>query len=353
MLAVPEDARKRRSLDTGALAGYKVGRWGMEEAHRHMRAVITGTGAVAPQGSSQLEPLELPGGGQAPACGFPVTGFNLKDYIPTVTSYVDRCSALALAASKLALESAGRLERDSRGGDWGLAYATAWGCLDSMELFFAKVAKKPKFAPPLVFSHSYANSPASLVCIEFGLSGTGATFSEGATGAITGLGWARDRLERTSGSEVKGVLIAASDSLSKALRRHHAASGTALGEAGAAVTLELEDAAKQRGADVLARVLGWGSARGAGALDRATRLALDEAGVKTGALAGVYCDLPVGEVTAPSIPRQDVKEKAGECGPAAALLALAEISCAPAGNYLVAARDPAGNAAALIVERTS
>lgn len=324
----------------------------MEEAHRHMRAVITGTAAVAPQGPVQLEPLELPGGGQAPASGFAITDFNLKEYIPTVTSYVDRCSGLALAASKLALESAGRLERDSRGGDWGLAYATAWGCLDSMELFFAKVAEKPRFAPPLIFSHSYANSPSSLVCIEFGLSGTGATFSEGATGAITALGWARDRLVRTSGSEVEGVLVSASDSLSKALRRHHAGSGTALGEAGAAVTLELEDAAKKRGVDILARVLGWGSARGEGALDRAVRLALAEAGVKAGELAGVYSDASVNEVTGSSVPRKDVKEKAGECGPAAALLALADISSAPAGNYLVAALDPAGNAAALVVERT-
>ncbi len=317
-----------------------------------MRAVITGTGVVAPQGPSQLEPLELSGGGAAPASGFAITGFNLKEYIPTVTSYVDRCSALALAASKLALENAGRLEREARGGDWGLAYSTAWGCLDSMQLFFAKVAKKPRFAPPLVFSHSYANSPTSLVCIEFGLSGTGATFSEGATGAITALGWARDRLVRTRGNEIEGVLVCASDSLSKALRKHYAASGTALGEAGAAVTLELEESAAGRGAAILARVLGWSGARGGGALQRSVKAALDEAGIEAGALAGVYGGAALDEVIDSSVPFQNVKERAGECGPAAALLALSEVCSAAAGNYLVAALDPAGSAAALVVERT-
>lgn len=317
-----------------------------------MRAVITGTGVVAPQGPSELDPLELPGGGEASASGFAIADFNLKEYIPTVTSYVDRCSALALAASKLALENAGRLERDSRGGDWGLAYATAWGCLDSMQLFFAKVAKKPKFAPPLVFSHSYANSPSSLVCIEFGLSGVGATFSEGATGAITALGWARDRLVRTSGSEGEGVLVCASDSLSGALRKHCAASGTAPGEAGAAVALELEERAQKRGAEVRARVLGWGSARGEGALQRSVKAALDEAGIEAAALAGVYGGAVLDNVIDSSVPFQNVKERAGECGPAAALLALSEACSAPAGNYLVAALDPAGNAAALVVERT-
>ncbi|MHC4915515.1 MAG: hypothetical protein ACYTGB_08485, partial [Planctomycetota bacterium] len=215
-----------------------------------MRAVITGTGSVAPGGPVELEALQGPGGEAPAARGYPVQGFSLKDHIPTVTSYVDRCSALGMAAAKLALEDAGRLEPESRGREWGLVYATHWGCLDSMELFFAKVAKKPRFAPPLVFSHAYANSPSSIICIEFALSGVGATFSEGVTGAITALGWGRDRLERTGGAENAGFLICASDSLSGAVRRHLAEGGAAPGEAGAAVALELEEAAGARGADV-------------------------------------------------------------------------------------------------------
>lgn len=349
------------------------------------RVVITGTGAVAPEGVAALEPLELPGGGSAPPFGCPVRGFDLKRYLPTVISYLDRCSALALAAVKLALDDAGAPPPPQRRGDWGLAYATAWGCLDSMELFFAKVAAgQARFAPPLIFSHSYANTPASLACIEFGLGGAGATFSQGACGALAALGWARDRLLRSGGAESPGIVVAASDALSKALRRHLAAAGelspygrlapfdpdsagTVAGEAGAAVTLEPESAAAARGARALAAVRGWGAAAGAepaGNLERAARAALAEAGAAPADLAAVHADasgrpeLDAAEAAAldravgRDAPRRTVKSAAGECGPAAALLALAQVCSDPApGARLVTALDRSG-AAALVVERT-
>jgi 3-oxoacyl-[acyl-carrier-protein] synthase II len=219
-----------------------------------------------------------------------------------------------------------------------------------MELFFAKVAKNPRFAPPLVFSHAYANSPTSLVCIEFGLAGTGATFSEGATGALTALGWARDRLERTSGAEVAGMVVSASDALSAARRRHLAAGGGQPGEAGAALALELEERALERGARPLAAILGWGSAFGPEALPRAAAAAAGEAGVVPADLAGAWLDSaeasPLAERT------ESVREQWGVCGPAGSLLAAARICSGAPGRYLVAAADAAGNAAAAVLERT-
>jgi hypothetical protein len=290
-------------------------------------------------------------GGEAPAGrGFPVEGFNLKEHIPTVTSYMDRCSALGLAAAKLALEDCGRLVPDSRGGHWGLAYATGWGALDSMELFFAKVAKNPKFAPPLVFSHAYANSPTSIICIEFGLTGVGATFSEGVTGALTALGWARDRLERTDGDENAGFLVCASDALGGALRRHLALEGRAGGEAGAAVTLEAEEAARGRGAAVLATVLGWGSAFGENAAKRAAAAALCEAGSGRGDVAGSWCHCR--PESCPTSEAEAVTDRWGECGPAGSLLAVGEVCRDGGGRHLICAEDAAGNAAALVLEGT-
>jgi 3-oxoacyl-[acyl-carrier-protein] synthase II len=314
-----------------------------------MRSVLTGTGCVLPQGISELEPLEVPGGGAALDQGFVVKDFVLKDYIPTVTSYVDRCSALAMAAARLALDDAGIDAEQARSGDWGLAYATAWGCLDSMELFFAKVAKNPKFASPLIFSHAYANSPSSLVCIEFGLSGPGATFCEGETGALTALGWARDRLERTRGSECCGMLIAASDALSAGRRRHYAASGETLGEAGVAITLELEDAARSRGAEPFAVVRGWGSALGDDAAARAVRLAMQEAEVACGQLAAAFGSAELTEVTGCEM--SVLAEDAGLCGPGGALLAVSRTRGMPHGKYLVVAEDPCGSAVAVVIER--
>jgi len=361
--------------------------------------VITGTGVVAPSGVVPLEALALPDGRMAPPFGCPVQGFDVKKHVPSVISYLDRCSALALVAAKLALESAGVAARKPPAAvapgsvpnpeprtpnpAWGLAYASAWGCLDSMELFFAKVAAgQAKFAPPLVFSHSYANTPSSLACIEFGLTGPGATFAQGASGAIVALGWARDRLLRTGGGECAGVLALASDSLSKALRRHYAAAGelspdgklapfdpqsagTVLGEAGAAAAIELEPAARARGAKPLAAILGWSSAVGSEpqkSLAQAGRGALAEAGLQGSKLAAVFADASgraaldgaeaaaLDELAGPAVPRRTVKSRTGECGPAASLVSLAEVCAASPGIYLVTALDRSG-AAALVVER--
>ncbi|GEM_PF-2035205 len=363
-------------------------------------AVITGTGVVAPSGVASIDPLALPDGRPVPPFGCPVQNFDVKKHVPTIISYVDRCSALALVAVKLALDSARVAPKATTVPAtsnpqpatvpplWGLAYSSAWGCLDSMELFFAKVAAgQAKFAPPLVFSHSYVNTPSSLACIEFGLSGPGATFSQGAAGAIVAMGWARDRLVRTGGSECAGFVAAASDSLSRALRRHYAAAGelsadgrlapfdasstgTVLGEAGAALTVELQAAALARGAKPLAAILGWGSAVGLDprkALVQAVRTALAESGVVPKAqspkpIALVFCDASgrpdldraeaaaLDEAVGPAVPRRTVKSGAGECGPAASLLSAAEVCSAAAGTYLVTALDRSG-AAALVLER--
>jgi len=379
-------------------------------------AVITGAGIVAPSGVTSIEPLALPDGRPVPPFGCPVQGFEVKKHLPSIISYVDRCSALALVAVKLALESAKVDPKSSAAPSaapstlnpppstppqWGLAYSSAWGCLDSMELFFAKVAAgQAKFAPPLVFSHSYVNTPSSLACIEFGLAGPGATFSQGAAGAIVALGWARDRLLRTSGAECAGFVAAASDSLSKALRRHYAAAGelsvdgslapfdpagagTVLGEAGAALTVELEDVAIARGARPLAAIRGWGSAVGTDprrALAQAINAALTDSAVSPNAegspavasakagrkpIAAVYCDASgrpdldraeaaaLDETVGPAsaVPRRTVKSRAGECGPAASLISAAGICSAAPGIYLVTALDRSG-ASALILERT-
>jgi len=364
-------------------------------------AVITGTGIVAPSGVVSIEPLTLPDGRPVPPFGCPVQNLDVKKHLPSIISYVDRCSALVLVAVKLALDSAKVAPKSPAPPStsnpppstpsplWGLAYSSAWGCLDSMELFFAKVAAgQAKFAPPLVFSNSYVNTPSSLACIEFGLSGPGATFSQGAAGAVVALGWARDRLVRTGGSECAGFVAAASDSLSKALRRHYAAAGelsadgslapldpksagTVLGEAGAALTVELEAAARARGAAPLAALLGWGSAVGRDprkALAQAVKAALAEAAASPKAecrmpIVAVYSDASgrpdldraeaaaLDETLGSAVPRKTVKSRTGECGPAASLVSAAEGCAAAPGKYLVTALDRSG-AAALLLERT-
>ena len=152
--------------------------------------------------------------------------FDLKSYAPSIKSYVDRASALALAGSHLALSGAGILEEGSRKSEVGLNYGTGWGCLETMRLFFAKVKKgNPRFAPALPFSHSYANSPSSVVAIEFALRGHAVTYSCGKLSSAHAVLDAVDFLSRERGTVVAG----GSEALSGVLVRHLRDSGGLLG----------------------------------------------------------------------------------------------------------------------------
>ena len=82
---------------------------------------------------------------------------------------------------------------------------------------------------------------------------------------------------------------------------------------------------------------------------------LAESGVDGSQLRAVYADAAeaaaLDATVGTTIPRRNVRERIGECGPAASLVALAEICAATEpGPYLVTALDGAG-AAALVVER--
>ncbi|PQV62975.1 Beta-ketoacyl synthase, N-terminal domain [Abditibacterium utsteinense] len=100
----------------------------------------------------------------------PTPDFNLKDYLDTPKTYLDRASALALAGCALALRDA-----DLTGpfdGDFGIALGTQFGAVETMRGFEAILAEKgAKSVSPLLFSHSYFNSPISVCAIEWGLKG--------------------------------------------------------------------------------------------------------------------------------------------------------------------------------------
>lgn len=101
--------------------------------------------------------------------------FDLKNHLSTPKTYLDRASALALAGCAEALKSAG-LEGpfDS---DFGIALGTQFGCVETMRGFEAILAEKgAKSVSPLLFSHSYFNSPISICAIEWGLKGWHGTF---------------------------------------------------------------------------------------------------------------------------------------------------------------------------------
>jgi 3-oxoacyl-(acyl-carrier-protein) synthase len=105
----------------------------------------------------------------------PGADFDLKNYLSTPKTYLDRASALALAGCAEALRDAG-LEGPFD-GDFGISLGTQFGCVETMRGFEATLAEKgAKSVSPLLFSHSYFNSPISVCAIEWGLKGWHGTF---------------------------------------------------------------------------------------------------------------------------------------------------------------------------------
>ena len=105
----------------------------------------------------------------------PTPDFSLKTYLATPKTYLDRASSLALAGCALALQNANL--QGPFDADFGIALGTQFGAVETMRGFEAILAEKgAKGVSPLLFSHSYFNSPISLCAIEWGLKGWHGTF---------------------------------------------------------------------------------------------------------------------------------------------------------------------------------
>ena len=139
--------------------------------------------------------------------------FLLEDHIETVKTYIDRTSAFGLASCGMARRHAGWELSEEEETLSGLSLGTAWGCQDSVERCAEKLVKSgPKLVPPLVFTHSYANSPNSIISIEYSIRGFNACFAGGHACGLQAVCYATDqvRLGRS-----KFLLAGGADSLSR------------------------------------------------------------------------------------------------------------------------------------------
>ena len=230
-----------------------------------MREALSGTRTAPPQPPPEITAFET--APAAPAWGFEVVDFSIQTELPHIKSFVDRTSAFALAAAKHALSDAGLLAREKRptAMEIGCAYGTALGCLEAMSIFWNKLkATNPKFAPPLPFTHGYANSPSSLLCIDYGLRGPAATFTGEKLAGMEALLFAFDQIACGS---AQCLLVCASESLTPAAHSHLYSTsqlsargdwsdGIIPGEGGVALILESQSVAVARGARALAEVEG-------------------------------------------------------------------------------------------------
>lgn len=288
------------------------------------RLAITGLGVVAPNGIgkdafwtntfagvSGIKPITL----------FDVSKYRcryageIRNFDPTTClgpkglRNLDRTTLLALAAAKLAIDDARLDITDDNRNEIGVVLGSTMGSVHSISEFDKEGLREgPRYVNPAHFPNTVINSPASQVAIRFGLKGLNSTISTGFSASLDAIGYAMDmlRLGRAETLLVGGVeelciqtflgfykvgLLTTSQNGSQPLfapfdpRR----SGTLLGEGAAFFVIESLEHAQQRGASVMAELLGYGTGFTAESLYRydpdaagpvaAMRLALHDAGL--------------------------------------------------------------------------
>ncbi len=219
-----------------------------------------------------------------------VPTFVIADYL-TPKAFLDRNSALFLAACASALRAGGLDPRNLPYGRAGLAAATVWGGLDTLDLFFADYRNKgPRLVKPLLFPHTYANTAVSLAAMEWALTGEHINIVSDRTAAgqaiceaVALIREGRADVMLAGGVEALGLsllralaevepLAAGAD----APRLFSDSTGVVPSEAGVVLLLEDDAAARARGAAPLAQICGAACSATA---EEALARALEQAGI--------------------------------------------------------------------------
>lgn len=220
---------------------------------------------------------------------------------------LDHAARLAASGAKLALDDAGWTPEARQEVDIGLVLGTMFGSLRTIAEFDRRaLTAGPSYAKPMVFANSVINAAAGQTAIWHGLRGVNATVSGGAASGLQALAYATEVIrsgratallaggseelcfESLYGFQRAGWLAGgASGGAGKPAPFHADRDGFAPGEAVAFLMLEEERAARDRGARIVAEILGHGTAfdvsRGrdeagwAAAVARAVGTALDDA----------------------------------------------------------------------------
>lgn len=214
--------------------------------------LLTGMGAITARGDRTLHNISdanrrksaAPASAEPAAPEFTLSDFVLEEYLASPKTYLDRCSALSLAACALALEDAG-FTWPLNTEKFGIALGTHFGCIETMKLFWSKAAEKGmRLANPLLFSHSYFNSPISLCAIEFGLKGYHGTFCAHEHSGTEAVRAAFDAIRL---GHAEAMLCGGVDAVTPA-REMFVPQGNA-GEAAVFFVLESESHTRRRGAE--------------------------------------------------------------------------------------------------------
>jgi len=289
------------------------------------RVVVTGMGAVAPNGNGVQTFIENSLAGKvgikpiskfdATETGITVAG-EIDDFDPKevvgkkAAKRMDLYSQYAIQSAVEAMEMAGVTEENTRPEDLGVIYGSGIGGLTTIQEQIIKMHDKgPKRVSPMFVPMAIANMAAGNLSIRFNAQNLSTAIVTACASATNSIGEAyrqikagRAKVMITGGSEASvneigiagfAALTALSPSTDpqKASRPFDAErNGFVLGEGGATLVLEDLEHAQTRGAQILGEVVGYGATsdafhitspdpEGKGAA-RAMQAAIDEAGIK-------------------------------------------------------------------------
>lgn len=288
------------------------------------RVVITGMGAVAPNGNGIQEFISNSFAGKvgikaikkfdAKPTGITVAGeidnFDPNDVIGKKAAHrMDLYSQYALQSAIEAMEMAEINETNTKPVDMGVIYGSGIGGLTTIQEQIIKMHDKgPKRVSPMFVPMSIANMAAGNISIHFNAQNICTSIVTACATGTNAIGEAfrqvkegRAKVMIAGGSEASvneiGIagfaaltaLSQATDPLKASLPFDKARQGFVLGEGGATLVLEDLEHAQKRGANILGEIVGYGATSdayhitspdptGAGAA-RAMELAIKEAGV--------------------------------------------------------------------------
>jgi 3-oxoacyl-[acyl-carrier-protein] synthase II len=169
---------------------------------------------------------------------------------------LDRPARLGAVVAARALEDAGL----GPGADAGVILGSAFGSVDASAAFMHRIGEKgARFASPAEFPNLVPSSPVGHVSIYLGLAGPTFATADLATSGESAIAQAAQLI---AGGEASRIVAGAAELKSSIVERvlgvlfarSPGQVGARRGEMSAAIVLEAEDAARARGAEILARV---------------------------------------------------------------------------------------------------
>jgi 3-oxoacyl-[acyl-carrier-protein] synthase II len=304
---------------------------------RGRRVLVTGAGVVSPLGGgrrelaaalvagrSALAPASRPLAGAVPLAA-ELRDFAAETDLGTDVNLrpLDRAGRLLTVAATRAFADCGVTPRNGR--LTGLVAGTLFGSVTTISEFDRRqLVDGPRYVKPLDFANTVINAAAGQAAIWLGCKGVNATFAGGPTAALEAIAFAAEQVRDGRGDLVlaggveeladealltfgrAGLLAGSAGDLPLPLPFAAGRNGVALAEGAALLVLEGEEAARSRGATVLAEVKGFGSAWGEGdeAVSRAVAAAIHDAGITAG-------DVGVWVASASGSPEVDRREAVG------------------------------------------